>query len=247
MALKAVVASLDGLEEPIQALYKPATDGRYFLDVEGVDDMPAVSGLKAKNSELLGKLAQAKEQLGAFGDMTPDTVAELREAAQKAGGERVQELEQKLAQASAAAQREIQAAKEEAEAEASAARAYFRKSEAVRAISAQRGAPSLVAHVVESRTKVVKGEDGQFGLVVLGSDGQPRIKDSGGNPFTVDDLVSELKVHDEFYRAFDPRKGGDTPPGATAGTNGARTISGKDPVEFGRNIEGIAKGEVVVQ
>lgn len=45
MALKAVVDSLDGVEDAIQGLYTEAEDGKYYLSVDGVDALPQVRGL----------------------------------------------------------------------------------------------------------------------------------------------------------------------------------------------------------
>lgn len=55
--LKYKVASLDDVEEQFRSMYEESADG-YTLKVDGVED---VSGLKSKNSELLGKLAREKE------------------------------------------------------------------------------------------------------------------------------------------------------------------------------------------
>lgn len=246
MPLKAVIQSVDGLDEGLQGHYRKGDDGRFYLDVEGVDDMPAVVGLKTKAGELLAEKKALQEQLRAFGDVTPEGVVELREAAKKAGGERVTELEAKLAQASQAAQQEIQKAKEAAEGEAAAARNYFRNAEAVRAITAHRGNPELLSHIVLQHIDVKKGENGAFESRVLGRDGQPRIKDSAGTSFTVDDLVAELKADSRYAGAFEKRQGSDAPPGGVAGGGGTRTIPRNDPLAFGQNLEAIAKGEVRV-
>lgn len=249
MALKAVLASLDGLDEALQGLYKAGDDGRFFLDVEGVDDMPAVVGLKQKNTELLDEKKAATAKLAAFGEYTPEKIEELREAAKKAGGARVQELEAKLEQASKAAQTEILEAKQAAEAEREAARSYFKGGEVNRAISSQRGNPELLSHLVDQHIDVKRNEAGDFELKVIGKDGQARIKDSAGNAFTVDDLVSELKANPKYAGAFDARTGSDAPPGGGGGGTGGgvRTIAANDPVAFGQNLEGIAKGEVTVR
>jgi len=43
--LKAVLDTLDGLDEATRALYKAETDGKCYLQVEGADSLPAVRGL----------------------------------------------------------------------------------------------------------------------------------------------------------------------------------------------------------
>jgi hypothetical protein len=37
---------------------------------------------------------------------------------------------------------------------------------------------------------------------VLGADGQPKIKDAQGNPFTLNDLVEQMKQDPTFQPAF---------------------------------------------
>lgn len=58
--LKYKLDSLDGVDEATKAYYELASDGKYTLKVEGAED---VTGLKNKNAELLGKLAEDKKQL----------------------------------------------------------------------------------------------------------------------------------------------------------------------------------------
>lgn len=248
MALKAVLASLEGINEALQAEYTQGEDGRFYINVEGVDDMPAVAGLKKKNAELLDKSVKYKQQLDAYG-ATPEEVAALRESAGKDSGKRVQELEDKLAKASEAAQREIQLAKEEAKAERDAARMYFEDGEINRAIGGAKGVPELLSHVVRQHIKSERGDDGKFALKVLGKDGQARIKDSAGNPYSLDDLVMELKADPKYGRAFEPEgKGGSgaEPSGGGSGGGGGKTIRAGDREAFGANLEAIAKGEVTV-
>lgn len=56
--LKYKLDTLDGLSDALKELYEER-DGAFYLKVEGAED---VSGLKNKNSELLGKLQREKEQ-----------------------------------------------------------------------------------------------------------------------------------------------------------------------------------------
>lgn len=69
MALKAVIESLDGVDDALRPLYKEV-DKRWVLDVDGVDDHPSVRNLKtafethkARNSELTTKVAEQETRL----------------------------------------------------------------------------------------------------------------------------------------------------------------------------------------
>lgn len=52
MALKAIIESLDGLSDNIKSEYKQGEDGKYYLDVDGIDSHPDIGALKrAKDHE----------------------------------------------------------------------------------------------------------------------------------------------------------------------------------------------------
>lgn len=252
MALKAVVGSLDGLPEAVQGEYTKGEDGRYYLAVEGVDDMPAVQGLRTKYREILDEKKQLAARFEALGVSSPEEIETLRAAAKQNNSEKVKELEGKLSQASEAAQKEILRAQQEAEAERTAARAYFEDGEITRAISGAKGVPELLSHVVRQHIKTERGEDGRFSLRVLGRDGQPRIKDSAGNAFGLDDLVAELKSDPKYGRAFEASEvaragGGSGAPannGGSGGSGARGTFDRNDPMAWSANLEGIVKGEV---
>jgi hypothetical protein len=246
MAIKAVLASLDGVDEALKAHYAAGEDGRFYAAVEGIEEMPAFASQRAKAVELLDEKKKLQQKFEALGVSTPEEITALKEAATKAGGKQVEELQAKLAQASEAAQKEIAKAKEEAEAERGAARSYFKQGEITRAISAHKGVPELLAHVVDQHLDVQRTDSG-FALRVLGKDGQPRVKNSAGDAFGLEDLVAELKADPKYGRAFEPD--GKTGSGAapeSGGGIGAKTVRAGDLESFGANLEAIAKGDVKV-
>lgn len=62
MALKAILESLDGLSDEIKSEYKKGDDGKFHLDVEGLDDHPGVGALKrAKDYEKAERQKLAKQ------------------------------------------------------------------------------------------------------------------------------------------------------------------------------------------
>lgn len=69
MALKTVISSLDGIEEALQALYEEK-DGKHILQLDGIDDHPAVIALKnghtnskRERDEARAKLTAAEKKL----------------------------------------------------------------------------------------------------------------------------------------------------------------------------------------
>jgi hypothetical protein len=244
MALKAVVPTLDDVAEAVQAEYTQGDDGRFYLNVDGVDEMPAVAGLRKKNAQLLDTNVKVNARIAAFGEYTPERIAEL----EKGGNDKeAAELRDKLAKASEAAQREIAAAKADTEKERAAARGYFRSAEIARAVAATGADPELLEPFLSRHVDVAVSEDGRYALRVLGADGQPRIKDSHANGMTIDDLVVEFQANPKYGGMFPSR--GTSGSGASAGgtTSGpVRHISGRDAEEFGRNLEGILNNTVKV-
>ena len=244
MPLKAVLTSTEGLDEAVQGLYKQVDGGKYVLDIEGVDDLPAVSGLKAKNHELLGKVREANERLSSFGDVTPDQIEELRKAGTAQGGERMKELEQKLAAQAEASRREIEQAKQEAEKARSANMTAYKQREVAFALAEARANPKLLSHVVEGHVDVRMTDDGTFQLQVVGPDGQPRIKDGQGNAVTLKDLLTEMKGDPDYRNAFDVKVGSDAPPSSGgSGGSGSAVFDRSDPMAWGKHAEAITKGE----
>ena len=61
MALKYMVDTVDGLEEPIAKLYTKGEDGKFRLGVEGVEPEENVRGLKTKVETLLAEKKAARE------------------------------------------------------------------------------------------------------------------------------------------------------------------------------------------
>src|SRR5690606_29103586 len=83
MALKSILESLDGLPEDIKKEYTEK-DGKFYLDLEGLDDHPAVGALKrAKDHEKTlrqtaeGKLREAEDK----STQLEGTIEELRTGA----------------------------------------------------------------------------------------------------------------------------------------------------------------------
>jgi len=98
MALAAVIESLDDLDEALHPLYDQK-DGKYVLQVKGIDGHPSVRGLKSAYEKTERQLKDTKEKLDAFGDLTLEDVEELRQQAEEAGkalGD--EELQAKLAE-----------------------------------------------------------------------------------------------------------------------------------------------------
>jgi len=260
VALKTVLESIDDLPEEVKKHYTKGDDGKFYLAAEGIDDHPDVIGLKAKRDELLTGTKKLKDQLKVWEGMSVEEVKAAMAAADKAKEDGLiaagdldalkKEYEEKLAKAKKEDAAKSEKAQQEVEAERKAARDYFRKSEVRRAVAAAGGSVELLEPAIAGMTKVDRTDGGTFILQVLDAAGSPRIKDSAGNPFTVDDLLAEMKGSDVYGRAFD--SSGQSGSGAAGtGGKGGTGAGAKKTVkasEMGRagTLEGVAKGEIEV-
>ena len=102
MALKAVLDSLEGLAPEFAKEYKQGSDGRYYLDIEGIDEHPDIGALKrakdyekAERQKLAAKLKEVQASLEA---LTEERDNILKGALPKADVEKLEESwKQKLA------------------------------------------------------------------------------------------------------------------------------------------------------
>lgn len=66
MALKATIDSLDGLNEIVQKEYKKGDDGKFHLDVEGIEAHPSVGALKRAKDREAEEAKTTRVQLAAL-------------------------------------------------------------------------------------------------------------------------------------------------------------------------------------
>jgi len=256
--MKAVVEKIEDVPEPIRGEYE-AKDGKFVLKVEG--DHPVVADA-ARKAETVAEakfrernIAQAKE-LEAL-KATVETFKGVDPAEYKSMKSRIDELERQgvrgsddvtkrvlaeTAKAVEAAVAPIRAKLELAEkASVEASAALTRKNLEARLREAGVKAGVDEEHAMEDFVarglKVFQVKDGA--ILALKSDGVTPVFGSGSEPLSPEEWAVGLQK--EAPHLYKPSKGG----GATggAGTAPFKYIS-SDPVEFGKNLEGIASGKV---
>lgn len=77
MSLKAILDTLEGLPDAVKSEYQQKEDGKYYLSVEGQED---VSGLKANMAKLLDEKKKLQEKYKDYADIDP---AKAKEALEK--------------------------------------------------------------------------------------------------------------------------------------------------------------------
>jgi hypothetical protein len=268
--LKLAVDTLDAVPEPLRDEYEERGDGKYHLKVDGDGFVSArdhaalntkLADFRDHNRALNRERDDLQVKLQALDGIDPVEVTKMRE--------RLAELE-KNNQPPPTPQngdardfdKLLQAALDEAiaplKANVAELTAKNEKSEADRAAAEQ----ALLRKDLESQLstiglKVGVDEKAITDYLVRGLnvwqivDGKPVAKHGDvpvmsqrtGEPLTMDEWATGLMT--DAPHLFKPSKGGGTQgAGAPAPT---KTITGMDPLEFGRNAEKIAKGEVRVQ
>lgn len=259
MALKTILDSLDGLPEAVASEYTER-DGKFYLNVDGIDSHPDVIGLKTKKDELLTAQKKLKDALKLWDGIDIEdakaAIAAAEEAKEKnliSGGdldELKKEFEKKFEKLKLEEAKKTEKAHTEAESESKAARKYFRSAEIRRAVIAAGGSVELLEPVLNGMVKVERTDADEYVLHVPGADGTPRIKDSAGTLFSIDDLLGELKGQDTYGRAFDGS--GNTGSGAQGGerkgggTGASKTIKASE-IGKGDNLEDVASGKIRVE
>lgn len=275
MALKTTLDSLEGLPDPLKSEYE-LRDGKYHIRVEGEIPgfVPVTTleetkkslasfrdnniGLTKKTSELEKAQAELAEKLKSFDGIDPAEHVALKA--------RIKELEAKGVtrdtDVSTLVQRAVQSAvdplqrrldevtareKAAEERERKAAEALARKQTESDLISVgrklgveERAVPDYVRRGLE----IFRYEEGK--LVAKDGDAPIFSPSNPTLPLGVEEWAKGLLV--DAPHLFKTSKGGGAAPKEGGGsTHAAKRVISNDPLEFGRNLEGIAKGDVIVQ
>ena len=247
MALNRTIKSLEEVPEAARGAYIKQGDV-YVLDFE-VED---VSGLKANHERLLQQHATAKQKLAALEGIDVDEYKTLKEQAAaraQAEAEKKGEWEKLRASLVEAHQKELDKMRGSLKAREDAISKLVKTNGAIVALKELGGEVELLLPHVERQVQVVE-KDGQFVAQVMGPDGQPRVLNGKGDPFTIKDLVAEMRESATFKNAFSGHRGEGTGTAqdrpSTKGT-ASGTVSRTDASAFLANLEAIADGKVTVQ
>lgn len=195
--LKAVLETLDGLDEGLKGLYVEQ-EGKFVLDAEGVDNSGLKSALEKERKAARDAEAKRKEFESKYKDIDPDRYAELLKAQEEAEANKgtVEERAQKQAQkAIDAANKARDEALAGIEAERKKAQAYQGRvlDDAIRAAAAKAG---LHQHAIDDalfRGRSMFSLDDSGSAVQLDSDGQLVIGKDGKTPFSPSEWLDGMR------------------------------------------------------
>jgi Skp family chaperone for outer membrane proteins len=106
------------------------------------------------------------------------------------------------------------------------------EAEATRELAAAHGSAALLMPQIQRSAKVIN-ENGKYVVRIVDSEGDPRINAATGTYMTLSELVSELKGHAEFGKAFDAtgQQGSGMRPGPAGNPRQQVDVSKLSPVD----------------
>jgi hypothetical protein len=244
--LKAVLESLDGVDESLRGLYVEREDGKFQLDADGVED---VSGLKSALERVKRDLREAKGKVPA--DFDPEKYEELLALQEefskgKLTEKQREEFENLKGQLKTQHAKELEKVQGQLAQLQEALQHELVTSRATQAIAAKRGSVKLLLPHLKQRSDV-QALDGRYTPVILDDDGKVRYG-KGDAPMTYDELLDEMIEDEAFRGAFDGT--GSSGGGATrspAGGGSKRVVAADDNSAFIAQLEDIAAGKVQVR
>lgn len=217
MALDAVVDDIEGVPEQARDFYTQTEDGKYRLDVSGVEFPEDVQGLKSALEKEREAAKQYKSQLRQFENIDLSEIQALKEAEQKRQDElaaRRGEFDKLLEKKQAKWQEELQSRDTRVKELEGRISDLLRDQEARKALAAHEANVDLLLPHVLGKVSLIE-EDGRHLAVVVGDEGAPRLNDDGAY-MTISQLVAEMAEDKRYAGAFP----------ATVKTGGGATTTG---------------------
>lgn len=240
--LKAIVDSIDGLDESVKPFYEEVAvpgplQGKFKLKVEAVGgfNLEDVAGLKSALETKKTELTAATSALEAFKGLNAqdvrtklDELARLKKFNPETEADRL--AEQKAASAVAELTRkhetEVSGFKSRESQLVSEIERVLVEAEAISAITKHKGEPKLLLGIVRPRVKVEE-VDGKWVARVLNENGEQFYANRDGKlqEGTIEDLVIHLKADETFGRAFEGDGRGGTGSNPNRPGGGGRTVT----------------------
>ena len=193
-----------------------------------------VAGLRTKNSELLGKLQEAKPLLEMTNGLDADGLKEALDLARETRENKMRaegEWEKLKTQMAEAHTRELQSKDDENRELKESLYDTLARQKATEVLIELEGVPKVMLPHITPYLKVIRNDNAatpadRYRTVVVDGQGNPRVMDGNGTPMTVRQLVEEFRDDNEFAANFGT--GGNTGSGARTqqeGTGREHTIS----------------------
>lgn len=247
--LKAVVSSLDGIDEALHQFYEEGANGSYVLALDDTKGHPLTDGLSSTIGKLKREVAELKGKVSAFGDLDPEAA---REALEKVAAGDLPDVDKRVADALERAQAKHKAELDRIAGERDKYKGSLYTTSVEGALDKALADAGVIPELREGAKAMflrmnpqVKEEGSSFlGVFDRDPDGLPVETPVG-------DYVKKWAGSDAALPWLPPRGGG----GSGAGENGTgnvarggvRRVSRSDPREYGKvKPADIANGSVVL-
>lgn len=266
MTLSAVLNSLEDLDETLHGLYKEV-DGKFILDLDGLDDHPTTKGMKVvledqkkKTKSEHAKAVAAAEALKAFDDLDPEAareallkVQEFDDGKRMEQGEFKQLLEDRIAEVTTKIEKQMGAKVADLQATnatltterdgAITSLARHKVGDAITQASLLGGVKkTLLRHLQRDALEVFSVRDDEIGA--WDADDIP-LTDSKGALLTPETYVTDYLAENPDFG--EPNKGSGSPGAGDRGKGGAGAPRLISPEQSGDFIEDIADGKAIIQ
>lgn len=266
MPLKASVAKIEDVAEPLRSLYKQS-GSQFVLDLDGAEDLGKVGEFRENNLRLSREMETMKSQLAAFAGIDPEAVKSLREQAEKAKGEEEKAL-LKSGKFDEVIARRTAAFRADLDAQIKATNETLKqREETIKALTGRLSstlvdtdlqktidAVGLKARqgAMEDLTRRARevwriDEKGNMVAIDPKATGPMYSSEKAGEPITMKEYVTK-RLATEAAHLFEASGGGGAQGGQRAGgIPSGGYVSVSDPLEVGRHLKEISKGTVKVQ
>lgn len=251
MALKARYKTLDEIPQEHRSLYVQK-DGGFELEVEGMAPKEKVDEFRTNNLALEAKLKEYDAQLARVKDIDPEEYKKLKEQQKELEQKKLLdagEFDKLFAKKEGELRAEydtrikglndtLQKTTQERDKAFGDLGTYKVEDELTKTAIALKVRPEAYSDFINRGRSVWSFKDGK--VVALDGD-KIRYGSDGAAPLTPEEWGKSVIVAAPHLLLPSAGGGG----GGGGGGNGAVVIDGKDPVAFGKNLEGIASGKVV--
>lgn len=247
--MKSTLSALTEVPEALRSEYE-AVDGKFVLKIEG--DHPAfvtatshaelktrLNEFRQNNIGLNTAVTQLTDKLKLFGDITPESIAEMKtklKGFEDQGAKTPDDIKARIDAALSPVLNELKTVREQAQQSARETKVERRRASLVQAASKFGVREEAIPDFLYRGTSIFN-EDGV--PIVDGREVMSKVDPT--RPMTFEEFASGLKT--EAPHLFKPSGGGGAQPGAGAAQ---KQVVSSDPADFGRHLDAIAKGDAVV-
>jgi hypothetical protein len=254
--LKRILDTLDGLDEGLKGHYAQGDNGKWHLQADDALELKSAlekekdlhSALKAKVKALDAEMEDYRKSKAESAKRDEESAKKLEDDAKtRKDYEGLLSVHEQIKKKH---RDEVKALTARIEAAERRNEDLFKSDQINAAIAKAKGVPEL-ALIIRDQVRV-EDRGGEMRLVVVGTDGKPRVRDGAGEPFTIDDLMAETRANQRLAGLFlgtgatgagsPPSTGGGASQSARARLDALKQKQAAGPLNRAEALEAVALG-----